>query len=467
VTLTGLNAVLADNSYLIGAGRSGNFASVYQTLAPTTHSVNSSQLQYIDVGVTRSLFDLPGGPLGVAVGGGVRHSGQDVPGQPGTLTADVLGYGSTFIHGTETNENIYVELDAPLLKDAPFAKSLELNLAGRWDNYAEIGDAKTPKVGLKWQPIKEITLRGTYAKGFRAPGPGERGNSGVTFFTTAPSDDARCPFTNLPTDCGFGGASAVATGDRNLAPETSRSYSGGIVLAPIPEISLAVDWFEVKRVNEITADFADGVFVRGPVQAAYPDLPGPIVSFVAPYRNLGQDEPKGVDFELHGKYRFGPGTFATDVYLTHLISQEICQTPDKTTCADVAGTHGPTAISGNTGTPKNRGMATFSYDMVQAGGGFTVNYTSGYSDRDPSIGTDDCLDSWFTACRIGSFTDVDLFGHVNIGKQLQINAHVLNVFNREAPFDPQAAYGQNNYNFNFAAQGAIGRFYELGVKFTL
>jgi iron complex outermembrane recepter protein len=316
--------------------------------------------------VTRSLFDLPGGPLAVAVGGGVRHSGQDVPGQPGTLSADVLGFGSTFIHGTETNENIYVELNAPLLKDAPFAKSLELDLAGRWDHYASIGDAKNPKVGLKWQPIRQITVRGTYAKGFRAPGPGERGNSAVTFFSTAPSDDERCPFTGLPSDCGFGGASAVATGDPNLAPETSRSYSAGIVLQPIRAISVAVDWWEVKRTNEITADFSGGEFVRGPVQAAYPDLPGPIISFVAPYRNLGQDTPKGIDFELHGKYEIGPGTVAADIYLTHLISQVICQTPDRTTCADVVGTHGPTSISGNTGTPRDRGLATLSYDMPQA-----------------------------------------------------------------------------------------------------
>jgi iron complex outermembrane receptor protein len=465
VTLTGLSAVLADNSYLIGAGRSGNFASVYSTLAPTTHSVNSSQLQYIDVGVTRSLFDLPGGPLAIAVGGGGRHTGQDVPGQPGTLSANVLGFGTTFIHGTETDENLYAELDAPLLKDAPFAKALELDLAGRWDNYASIGSSKTPKIGLKWQPLEQITVRGTYAKGFRPPGPGERGNSGVTFFTTAPSDDQRCPFTGLPTDCGFGGASAVATGDPNLSPETSRSYTGGIVLQPIPQISFAIDWWEVRRVNEITADFSDGNFIRGPVQAAYPNLPGPITSFVAPYRNLGQDEPKGIDYELHAKHDMGPGTLSADIYLTHLISQEVCQTADKSACANVVGTHGPSAISGNTGTPQNRGMATFSYDMAQAGGGFTINYVGGYKDIDPTLGTNDCLDSWFTECRTPSFIDVDAFGHFDVTKQLQVTAHILNLFDRPAPFDPQAAYNQNNYNFNFAAQGAIGRFYELGIRY--
>jgi iron complex outermembrane recepter protein len=460
VTLSGLNAVLANNSYLIGKGRGANFASTYAILAPTRNAIASSQLQYIEMGATRSLFELPGGPLAVAVGAGGRHDGQDVPGQPGTATADVIGFGTTFIHGTETNENVYVELDAPLLK------SLELDLAGRFDNYALVGSDSTPKAGLKWQPLQQVMLRGTYAKGFRAPGPGERGNSGVTFFSTAPSDPLRCPFTNLPTDCGTGSASAIAIGDRNLAPEKSTSFTGGIVLTPIPEISLSVDWWEIKRVNEITADFSAGEVIRGPVQAAYPNLPGPIVSFTGPYRNLGVDEPKGIDYEMHAKYSVGPGTVGLDVYFTHLISQEICQTADKTSCTNVVGTHGPTAISGNTGTPANRGLATLDYNIAQGGGGVTVNYVSGYTDTDPTLGSNDCLDTWFTGCRTASFTDIDVFAHANVTKALQVNAHVLNLFNKPAPFDPQAAYGQNNYNFSFAQQGAVGRFFELGVKYS-
>ena len=460
VTLSGLETVLANNSYIIGP-RSNNFASVYNTLAPTQEAVASSQLQYLELGATRSLFDLPGGPLAIAFGTGVRHDGQDVPGQPGTATADVIGYGTTFIHGTETNENAYVELDAPIVK------SLEVDAAGRYDHYAQVGSSSTPKVGFKWQPLEQIMFRGTYSKGFRAPGPGERGDSGVTFFSTAPSDPARCPFTNLPTDCGSGSASAVAVGNPALSPEKSTSWTGGLVLTPIREVSMAVDWWEVKRVNEITADFSTGEIIRGPVQAAYPNLPGPIVSFTGPYRNLGVDMPKGIDYELHARYLVGPGTAGFDFYWTHLISQEICQTSDKSTCADVAGTHGPTSISGNTGTPKDRAMATIEYNVNQGGGGFTVNYVGSYTDTDPTFGSNDCLDAWFVECRTASFTDVDVFGKFNVTSSLEINAHVLNLFNKQAPFDPQAAYGQSNYNFAYEQQGAIGRFFTLGVKYTL
>ena len=465
VTLSGLNAVLANNSYIIGP-RSNNFESVYQTLAPTRDSVASSQLQYLELGATRTLFDLPGGPLALAFGGGIRHDGQDVAGQPGSAEGDVIGFGTTFIHGTETNENVYVELNAPFLKDAPFAKSLELDVAGRFDNYALVGHASTPKVGLKWQPIEQIMLRGTFAKGFRAPGPGERGDSGVTFFSQPPPDDLRCPFTNLPSDCGSGSASGIVLGNPNLRPETSKSYTVGIVLTPIREITMAVDWWQIKRRDEVLSSFGGGTDIRGPVQAAFPNLPGPVISITAPYENLGQDAPKGIDYELHAKYEVGPGTFGLDFYFSHLISQQICQTSALDSCADVAGTHGPSSISGNTGTPRNRAQGTLEYNTSRAGGGINVNFVGGYSDTDPTLGTTDCLNPWFPGCRTTAYKDYDLFGHVNVTGSLQINAHILNVLNSRAPFDPQAAYGQNNYNFNFASQGAIGRFFELGVRYT-
>ena len=96
----------------------------------------------------------------------------------------------------------------------------------------------------------------------------------------------------------------------------------------------------------------------------------------------------------------------------------------------------------------------------------TLNYVSGYTDVDPTLGPD-CLDPWFTRCHTASFTDFDLFAHYQLTKQLLINLHVLNLFNMPAPFDPQAAYNQSNYNMAFAQQGAIGRFFELGLKFTL
>lgn len=461
VTLSGLNAVLANNSYHLGASSDLNSASVYSILAPTTFQVASSQMQYVEVSATRSLLSLAGGPLALALGAGLRHDGQDAPGQPGTLSGDVLDTGTTFIHGNDNNENFFAELDAPLLK------SLEADVAGRFDNYAGVGSDTTPKIGLKWKPIDEITLRGTYSRGFRAPGPGERGNSGVTFFSTAPTDPLRCPYTNLPNDCGSGSVSSLTLSNPNLKPEKSTNYTLGVVLQPIRQVHISVDWWEIRRTDEIESSFVDGTDIRGPVQAAYPTLPGPVLTITSPYENLGVDEPKGLDYALLSTFELGAaGSLGLDIQYSHLISQKVCQTPDPTTCVDVGGTHGPTGISGDTGTPRNRAQATLDYAIGPAEAGLTLNYVSGYTDVDPTLGPS-CLDPWFTRCYTSSFTEFDLFAHYQLTKQLQINLHLLNLFNRDAPFDPQAAYNQSNYSMAFAQQGAIGRSFELGLKFSL
>jgi iron complex outermembrane receptor protein len=459
VTVSGLNTVLANNSYYLGASSNLNSPSVYSILAPTTDQVAGSDLQYVEVTATRSLLQLAGGPLGFAIGAGARHDGQDVPGQPFTLSGDVLDNGTTFIHGTENNENFYLEVNAPVLK------SVELDAAGRFDNYAGVGSDTTPKIGFKWKPLDQIMLRGTYSQGFRAPGPGERGNSGVTYFSSAPTDPLRCPYTNLPNDCGSGSASSLTLGNPDLKPEKSRNFTLGVVLQPIQQVHITVDWWEIRRTGEIESDFADGIDIRGPVQAAYPTLPGPIIAITSPYENVGLDEPKGLDYELQSSFNLGQaGTLDLDVDYTHLISQEFCQF-GPSTCVDVAGTHGPSGISGDTGTPRNRIQATLSDTLGPAELGFILNYVSGITDVDPTLGPS-CLDAWFAPCHTASFTDIDLFGHYHISKQLLVQLHVLNLFNMPAPFDPQAAYNQSNYNMAFAQQGAIGRFFELGLKYS-
>jgi iron complex outermembrane receptor protein len=136
----------------------------------------------------------------------------------------------------------------------------------------------------------------------------------------------------------------------------------------------------------------------------------------------------------------------------------------------VAGTHGPTGISGDTGTPKDRAQGTFGVTVGPAEVGVIVNYVAGYANTDPSIGAGGpgqggCLNAWFTPCHIASFTDWDLFSHYDLTKQFQVTGHILNLFNRDAPFDPQAAYGTRNYNSAFAQQGAIGRFFEVGFRY--
>ena len=79
----------------------------------------------------------------------------------------------------------------------PIVKNLDLTLAGRFDDYSDFGNTFNPKVGLRWQPIREVLFRGSYNTGFRAPTLYEIYQPPSLTFTTDNHDDpVLCPGGN-------------------------------------------------------------------------------------------------------------------------------------------------------------------------------------------------------------------------------------------------------------------------------
>lgn len=58
---------------------------------------------------------------------------------------------------------VFTELHIPL------HKTLEAQLAARYDDYSDFGDTFNPKFALRWEPIKQLMFRTSYSTGFRAP----------------------------------------------------------------------------------------------------------------------------------------------------------------------------------------------------------------------------------------------------------------------------------------------------------
>ena len=117
------------------------------------------------------LFDLPAGSVRLAVG--VEHHKNEFK---QTLTANnVLASGANTIKNVANERDSlagFAELYIPLVnssQDVTGVHSLALSLAARHEDYSDFGETTNPKVGLTWQPIDSLTLRGTYGTSFRAP----------------------------------------------------------------------------------------------------------------------------------------------------------------------------------------------------------------------------------------------------------------------------------------------------------
>jgi iron complex outermembrane receptor protein len=162
---------------------SKNSAATRAALSPPAVKTSTTDLDEAVLNVTRDVFDLPGGPVGVGIGVEGRYEATFDPDLNPNMMYQGLGVAHTIGHHTVFSA--YGEILAPVLP------SLELDVSGRYDHYSDFGGNFDPKVGVKWTPIDPITLRGTYSEGFRAPSFAENGSSAsegfITFSPRSPS----------------------------------------------------------------------------------------------------------------------------------------------------------------------------------------------------------------------------------------------------------------------------------------
>ncbi|WP_257572819.1 TonB-dependent receptor [Janthinobacterium sp. UMAB-56] len=466
-----LRTALNNGTFRIGKGVI-NSPEVLALVSPTLNNSGTTKNTSLDFKATRELFQLPGGMMGIALGAEYRKEETNSQSTPYTDINDIVGLGYSASQGSRNVKALYAELAAPVMKE------LELQFALRSDDYSDYGRSTTPKVGFKFTPASAVAFRGTYAEGFRAPSAAENGNSAVAAFTSIASDPVRCAVTKLPIDCSSQQVGAITIGNKNIKPETSKSYSLGVVLEPIKNISLSIDWWKIVRDGEINgsdpgavvanpAGYPDAEIVRGEPTSNFPGLVGPILMVKAPYLNAGKTKTSGIDLDLRGKYNAGEyGRFNSGVTVTYM--KEFTRTNADGTVLEFAGTHGDVNLSGNGGTPKTKVRLTLGWDQGPVNVTANMNYVSSISNKNDVNG--DCLDTDandvpYKNCRIASFTTTDLFAKWSVTKQWELTASITNLFDKMAPLDVQT-YGRINYNPSLHQAGAVGRYFTLGGRYT-
>jgi iron complex outermembrane receptor protein len=458
--------------YRVGGSTGLNSPGMLGFVSPTLNNSTSTSVTSVDAKATRQWLDAPGGPLGVALGTEWRREEIDSPSVPGTETGDVIGLGYSAADGSRNVWAFYGEANWTLMK------TLELNLALRYDDYSDYGSTWNPKLGARWNPIKEVLLRGTWATGFRAPNAYENGNSATTAFTTF-TDPVRCPITGAAIDCGSGQLAAVTSGNPLITEETSTSWTLGAVWEPVRGTSIGVDYWNFKVDEQITASVPQAVinnpagFPSAQINRSLTDqlagVPnsGTILSVFAPYSNENTTKTDGWDIDARTQWSDPDlGRFTLGFNWTHILSFK--RTLGDGTTSEFAGSHGPTELSSSAGTPKDRGLLGFGWDRGPWAATTWVRYTGPMDDVEFIGDENGCLHiDYQVGCHVASFTTVDVTGSYKGFKNWEIFGSINNLFNRKAPFDYQAGYGLPFYNTNYAFSGAMGTFFTVGVRYSM
>jgi iron complex outermembrane receptor protein len=463
--------------YRVGANANLNNPAIYDWIAPDLAYSIKSENTIFDAKASRDIYKLNGGQMAIAVGYQYNKEELNNPGTPGTYTGNIVGLGYSAAFGSRDINAVFAELYAPVLKN------LEFTAAIRFDDYSDVGSTWNPKIGAKWTVVPQLVLRGTWATAFRAPGLYETSTANASAGYTVANDPVRCPVTGAAADC-QAQVAGINTGNPYIKPETSDTWTVGAIWEPVPGLSGTLDYWNIKTDDQITIGSVQGVLNNpGNFPAAtvgrdtnnLPGIPnsGTVLYVSTPYQNANTVKTDGIDLDIVWKQSLKEyGNLTTEFQWTHIFnySQTLGGIEYK-----YAGTNGNYDVSSAQGTPEDRWNLIIGWERGPWTATGTVRFVSGYDElpwsNNGASMPDDCL--WtpvngdpISSCSVSSFTTFDLSGAYKGFKNWEIFGSIINVFNQKAPFAPAAAYGNVNYNYNYALSGALGTQFNLGARYT-
>jgi outer membrane receptor protein involved in Fe transport len=162
-------------------------------------------------------------------------------------------------------------MSIPIAQDRPGFQSLSLDLRYRRSDYDTGFDANTWNIGGEWSPIEGLMIRGGQSQAVRAPNilelyqPQSQGLWGGTDPCAGPTPEltaAQCANSGV-TGAQYGSIPLSPAGQYNglyggntaLQPETSDSFTAGVVFTPeafLEGLSLSVDYWSIDVQDAIS-----------------------------------------------------------------------------------------------------------------------------------------------------------------------------------------------------------------------
>ncbi|WP_338589649.1 TonB-dependent receptor [Shewanella khirikhana] len=284
-------------------GATVNSPEVIDAITTSLVRQGESHVAAYDASITGSAFTL--GDADVMMAAGVEYREEDVSDVPDEQFQRGLIFGTEAVSAAAERDQwaAYAEFSIPL------ADNFELQLAARYDHYSDFGSTTNPKVAFQWGISDELSARGSWATGFRAPSLAQIG--------LGPSEDSLflddryfCEANGLdPKECKNRDFGFVFSGNKDLEAEESESWNIGVIYAPNQSFDLSLDWYNITQDNKIDRlepqslydancnDQNSAVCVRLPPVGS--DKLGTIDHVLSSFVNISSQEVQGVDLSSH------------------------------------------------------------------------------------------------------------------------------------------------------------------------
>lgn len=278
-------------------GGNANSAALQDYIIEFSTAFRTSELFVAEAFVSGDLFDLPAGPVGVALG--VQYREQSIGATFDDITTNdgfAFLIGEQPFDGSQDVYAIFGEVNAPL------ADWADLQLALRFEDYGiDGGSTLDPKIALLLRPDYWISLRGSFSTSFRAPSVFQLQGQSTTLQQV--SD---------PNNAGGNVFAAVrALGNPLLEPETSTAYNLGFTLQPVDGLEISADYYSFEFDDAIVQTAAQSIVNADPNGPNVIRSPaGTIIQVNNGYVNAASVETSGLDFLIRYRIR-GDGFIIT------------------------------------------------------------------------------------------------------------------------------------------------------------
>jgi outer membrane receptor protein involved in Fe transport len=457
--------------------------------------------QVVQANLSGSLFELPAGPLGIAVGAEYRKESSSENND--SLTNQGLNGGNALpdTAGSFNVKEAYAEVNVPILAGVPFFHQLNLRASGRVSDYTTVGTVYSYSGGVEWSPIEAVRFSGTYARAVRAPNVGElfTGPSqtfpavidpcvGVTA-ATAGTLGTQCRgaagvLTNIAANNGTfavtlldrQGVSGFNSGNPNLFEETSDSYTGSVTINPksvdfLRNTVLRVDYFNIKIEDAVSAPprqfildqcYAQGnplycSFIQRRATATAVNSAGTLEFVNAASVNAGRLATEGFDVTLTQRVPLSgvglAGAINARVAYTHVLNGYIIPLPG----ADRDN------FAGEIGAAKDRFTANVGFTSDRVNVNFTGTYIGRSNEDDLSLAS---FDLPFDAIKIPAEFYLDTQISFKAADQYEFYLGVDNLLDNAAPnIFSLSPFNTTGTDTNAGTYDVFGRRFYAGARF--
>ena len=432
-----------------------------------------------------AIWDMPAGPVGIALG--VEYRRESFTDDRDSLldgsnpfidqiTGDVLSgsdvLGSSPTPDSDGSRNVasaYAEFLIPLADGEAWADYIEMQIAARYENFSNVGDALKPKVALSWQVNEWLGFRASYSEGFRAPGLPQLFSEGV----------ARSNTSFDPVVGESYGILDIRSGSKDLEPEDDENTSFGIILQPTPNLTLTADWWQIEQEGVIgilpaqthllydSLLRSEGSFnpavIRDPVD-------NEVIQVNNVYLNLNPRSISGLDFSVAYDLDtdFGDWNFSINAAKLTKFDQEADSISAAIIAAQAAGnpaTPDTIVVAGagdllqQNGRPEWRSRAAIRWKHKQWGAGVSYRYVSDFFDTSTTA----TVDGEVRLLPIDSYATVDAYADYRIGgdnffSSSRIRLGVRNLNDEEPPL------ADESFGYFSSVHSNRGRYFYLSYK---